>query len=78
MTQTSQTLLERIEALVGTVIAYDGRLAFWTRDTVHDVRDIAPRLKVHPLDIMAAMPVIERKRGRKSANIDTESESEEQ
>ena len=37
------TLLERIEALVGQVIAYDGRLAFWTRSDIHDVRDIAPQ-----------------------------------
>ena len=59
------TLLERIEALVGQVIAYDGRLAFWTRSDIHDVRDIAPRLNVHPLDVMAAMPVFERKRKSK-------------
>ena len=59
------TLLERIEALVGQVIAYDGRLAFWTRSDIHDVRDIAPRLDVHPLDVMAAMPVIPpTRRGR--------------
>ena len=58
-------LLEQIEGLVGRVIAYDGRLAFWTLKDVHDVRDIAPRLNVHPLDVMAAMPVFERvKRGR--------------
>ena len=70
------TLLERIEALVGQVIAYDGRLAFWTRSDIHDVRDIAPRLDVHPLDVMAAMPVFERaRRGR--AKLETESEPEE-
>jgi hypothetical protein len=70
------TLLERIEGLVGRVIAYDGRLAFWTLKDVHDVRDIAPRLKVHPLDVMAAMPVFERaKRGR--AKLDSEPETEE-
>jgi hypothetical protein len=75
----TMTLLEQIEALVGTVIAYDGRLAFWTRADVHDVRDIAPRLKAHPLDIMAAMPVFERaKRGRKSASVETETEIEDQ
>ena len=70
------TLLERIEALVGQVIAYDGRLAFWTRSDIHDVRDIASRLDVHPLDIMAAMPVIPpTRRGR--AKLETESEPEE-
>ena len=70
------TLLERIEALVGQVIAYDGRLAFWTRSDIHDVRDIAPQLDVHPLDVMAAMPVFERaRRGR--AKLETESEPEE-
>ena len=70
------TLLERIEALVGQVIAYDGRLAFWTRSDIHDVRDIAPRLNVHPLDVMAAMPVFERtRRGR--AKLETEPEPEE-
>ena len=58
-------LLEQIEGLVGRVIAYDGRLAFWTLKDVHDVRDIAPRLNVHPLDVMAAMPVIPpTRRGR--------------
>ena len=66
-----KTLLEQIEGLVGRVIAYDGRLAFWTLKEVHDVRDIAPRLKVHPLDVMAAMPVFERaKRARRSASIE--------
>jgi hypothetical protein len=71
------TTLEQIEALVGTVIAYDGRLAFWTRADVHDVRDIAPRLKLHPLDIMAAMPAFERvKRGRAKLEA-SEPESEE-
>ena len=70
------TLLERIEALVGQVIAYDGRLAFWTRSDIHDVRDIAPRLDVHPLDVMAAMPVIPpTRRGR--AKLETEPETEE-
>ena len=65
------TLLERIEALVGQVIAYDGRLAFWTRSDIHDVRDIAPRLNVHPLDVMAAMPVFERaRRGRAKLETD--------
>lgn len=71
----TQTLLERIEELVGTIIAYDGRLAFWTKITVHDVRDIAPRLNVHLSDVMAAMPVFERaKRGRKSASITLDDE----
>ena len=70
------TLLERIEALVGQVIAYAGRLAFWTRSDIHDVRDIAPRLDVHPLDVMAAMPVIPpTRRGR--AKLETEPETEE-
>ena len=70
------TLLERIEALVGQVIAYDGRLAFWTRSDIHDVRDIATRLDVHPLDVMAAMPVIPpTRRGR--AKLETEPETEE-
>ena len=74
----SINLLERIEALVGPVIAYDGRLAFWTRADVHDVRDIAPRLKVHPLDVMAAMPFFERvKRGRAKLENESEPESEE-
>jgi hypothetical protein len=71
----ASSLLEQIEALVGTVIAYDGRLAFWTRADVHDVRDIAPRLKCHPLDVMAAMPVFERvKRGR--AKLEPEADAE--
>ena len=72
------TLLERIEALVGQVIAYDGRLAFWTRSDIHDVRDIAPRLRVHPLDVMAAMPVIPpTRRGRAKLENESEPESEE-
>ena len=70
------TLLERIEALVGQVIAYDGRLAFWTRSDIHDVRDIASRLDVHPLDVMAAMPVIPpTRRGR--AKLETGEPEEE-
>jgi hypothetical protein len=73
-----KTTLERIEDLVGRVIAYDGRLAFWTLKDIHDVRDIAPRLKLHALDIMAAMPIIPPvKRGRAKLSPEPEAEPEE-
>jgi hypothetical protein len=71
------TLLERIESLVGTVTAYDGRLCFWANARPNDVRDIAPRVNAHPLDVMACMPVFERvKRGREKPEA-SEPESEE-
>jgi len=63
------TTLEKIERLYGTVIAYDGRLAFWTKGDVVDVRDAAARLRVTRDDIADAMPEFKpTKRGRPVLN----------
>ena len=51
-----KTLLEKLEAVYGPVIAFDGRLAFWTRGDVIDVRDAATRLRVSRDAVIEAMP----------------------
>jgi hypothetical protein len=67
------TLLESIQAVVGTVTAFDGRLCCWANARPHDLRDIALRLRVPLGDVADAMPVFERvKRGKKKAEDDTE------
>ena len=71
------TMLEKIEREYGTVIAYDGRLAFWTKGDVVDVRDAAARLRVTRDDIADAMPEFKpTKRGKATLqeSVDTESE----
>jgi hypothetical protein len=72
------TTLEKIEALYGTVRAFDGRLAFWTvLGNTHDVRDVATRLGLDPGDVVDAMPEFKLvKRGKAHLNGEAESEPE--
>jgi len=59
--------LEKIEALVGQVRAFDGRNCIWATTGVYDVRDIAKRLKASPDAIVEALPEFKpSKRGRVS------------
>ena len=59
--------LEKIEALVGQVRAFDGRNCIWAATGVYDVRDIAKRLKATPDAIVEALPAFKpSKRGRVS------------
>ena len=72
-----KTLLERIESEYGPIIAFDGRLAFWTRTDVIDIRDSAIRLRVSRAEIVESMPEFKPvKRGRPSQqeSVDTEPE----
>ena len=72
-----KTLLERIESEYGPIIAFDGRLAFWTRTDVIDIRDAAIRLRVSRAEIVESMPEFKpAKRGRPSPqeSVDTELE----
>jgi len=69
------TTLEKIEAQYGKVIAFDGRLAFWTHlFNVIDVRDAAARLRLTRAQVMEAMPEFKPVRRGKSPLETEESE----
>jgi hypothetical protein len=73
MASSTPTLLERIQAVIGTVTAFDGRLCCWANARPHDLRDIAIRIHADLGDVSDAMPVFERvKRGKKKAEDGTE------
>jgi hypothetical protein len=70
-----KTLLERIESEYGPIIAFDGRLAFWTRTDVIDIRDAAIRLRVSRAEIVESMPEFKpAKRGRPTLEAEAEGE----
>ena len=70
-----KTLLERIESEYGPIIAFDGRLAFWTRTDVVDIRDAAIRLRVSRAEIVESMPEFKpAKRGRPTLEAEAEGE----
>jgi hypothetical protein len=68
------TILERIQALVGTVTAYDGRLCLWANSQPRDIRDVAASLSLPVAEVCDAMPVFERKRNKR-VGLDTPEES---
>ena len=71
----AKTLLERIETLIGTVTAYDGRLCLWAGGRPHDLRDVAMRLKTTKDDVADALPTFEKaKRGRANISEDISEE----
>jgi hypothetical protein len=71
----AKTLLEKIEGLIGTVVAFDGRYCLWTATGPHDVRDVATRLKTNKDDIADALPdFAPKKRGRAVLTEDTPEE----
>jgi hypothetical protein len=68
-----KTLYERLEALIGPVVAHDGRFLVWVKvphpnmsRASHDMRDILPKLKGATLqDLREALPIFDKpKRGK--------------
>ena len=72
-----ETTLERIEALLGTITAHDGRNCLWAGGRPYDVRDVAKRLKIDSGQVVDAMPIFARPNKRaKVALAETTEEDE--
>ena len=63
--------LEKIEALVGQVRAFDGRNCIWSATGVYDVRDIARQLKATADAIIEALPEFKPSK-RSRVSLETE------
>lgn len=75
-----KTLLERIEAITGRIIAFDGIFVVWAlaqhpymRSNVYDLRDVLPKLKgVTIKDAQAAIPTFQKPKRAKVALAEEE------
>ena len=76
-----KTPLERMEDLVGKIVAHDSRFLIWTENTSnvlmqrtsHDLRDLLPRLKGLTIqDLREALPDFAKRRSRVTVSEEKE------